>query len=227
MVDQGIKPNDSIVTPLADYLSAPSLFDTFKFLNTNEFTSFPIHDFLQLKSNLSVSELVNLSKNLNFMNLNNLELHNLYTNFHKNTNTNVISQVLANELQTLSDLNNNLDHLLNIFPEKAIQFEHFELSDLSSDPSLYEILSTPESKIFYPEPFIASPSFVHEDLWFVHIMHFQHWLWFFFISLIMLFFITFVNVVRWCNLRIRPRRETRGVSRSKCADLITACVPVS
>lgn len=43
----------------------------------------------------------------------------------------------------------------------------------------------------------------------------------------MLFFITFVNVVRWCNLRIRPRRETRGVSRSKCADLITACVPVS
>ena len=28
-------------------------------------------------------------------------------------------------------------------------------------------------------------------------------------------------------MRIRPRRETRGVSRSKCADLITACVPVS
>jgi heme/copper-type cytochrome/quinol oxidase subunit 2 len=43
----------------------------------------------------------------------------------------------------------------------------------------------------------------------------------------MFFFITFVNVVRWCNLRVRPRRETRGVSRSKCADLITACVPVS
>lgn len=28
-------------------------------------------------------------------------------------------------------------------------------------------------------------------------------------------------------MRVRPRRETRGVSRSKCADLITATVPVS
>jgi len=28
-------------------------------------------------------------------------------------------------------------------------------------------------------------------------------------------------------MRNKPRRETRGVSRSKCADLITACVPVS
>jgi len=43
----------------------------------------------------------------------------------------------------------------------------------------------------------------------------------------MFFFITFVNVVRWCNIRNKPKRETRGVSRSKCADMITACVPVS
>ena len=43
----------------------------------------------------------------------------------------------------------------------------------------------------------------------------------------MLYFITFINVVRYCNPRIKPKRETRGVSRSKCADLITACVPVS
>jgi len=43
----------------------------------------------------------------------------------------------------------------------------------------------------------------------------------------MFYLITFINVVRWCNLRSKPKRETRGVSRSKCADLITACVPVS
>jgi hypothetical protein len=43
----------------------------------------------------------------------------------------------------------------------------------------------------------------------------------------MFYFITFIHVVRWCNLRSKPKRETRGVSRSKCADLITACVPVS
>ena len=93
--------------------------------------------------------------------------------------------------------------------------------------SLSEQLSTPDFKLYYPEPYVASPSFVHEDLWFMHILHFQHWLWFMFISLIMFYFITFINVVRWCNMRTKPKRETRGVSRSKCADLITACVPVS
>lgn len=43
----------------------------------------------------------------------------------------------------------------------------------------------------------------------------------------MFYFITFINVVRWCSLRSKPKRETRGVSRSKCADLITATVPVT
>jgi hypothetical protein len=37
----------------------------------------------------------------------------------------------------------------------------------------------------------------------------------------------FLITVRWCNLRLRPTRETRGVSRSKCGDLITAIVPIS
>jgi heme/copper-type cytochrome/quinol oxidase subunit 2 len=87
--------------------------------------------------------------------------------------------------------------------------------------------STPNVKLFYPEPFIASPTFIHDDLWFIHIVIYQYWLWFFFIFLIVFFFITFLSTVRWCNLRFRPARETRGVSRSKCGDLITATVPVS
>jgi heme/copper-type cytochrome/quinol oxidase subunit 2 len=85
----------------------------------------------------------------------------------------------------------------------------------------------PDVKLYYPEPFAATPSFNHEEIWFIHILHYNYWLLFFFISLIMFYFITFINVVRWCNLRSKPKRETRGVSRSKCADLITACVPVS
>ena len=100
-------------------------------------------------------------------------------------------------------------------------------SDIDIDSNTQESLSTPDVKLYYPEPFIASPSFVHEELWFIHILHYNYWLWFFFISLIMFYFITFINVVRWCNMRSKPKRETRGVSRSKCADLITAIVPVS
>ena len=87
--------------------------------------------------------------------------------------------------------------------------------------------SVPNVKLSYPEPFIASPSFIHSDLWFTHIAVFQYWLWFVFIFIIVFFFLTFLCTVRWCNMRVRPRRETRGVSRSKCGDLITATVPVA
>lgn len=92
--------------------------------------------------------------------------------------------------------------------------------------SLYHY-SVPDVKLFYPEPFIASPSFLHTDLVHLHILQYNYWLWFLFIFLIIFFFITFLCTVRWCNERTRPRRETRGVSRSKCGDLITACVPVT
>jgi len=87
--------------------------------------------------------------------------------------------------------------------------------------------SIPTVKLAYPEPFIASASLMHSDLWFIHILVYQYWLWFVFVFIITFFFLTFLATVRWCNMRIRPRRETRGVSRSKCGDLITACVPVS
>ena len=109
-----------------------------------------------------------------------------------------------------------------------LEFVHgWDLLNLDNHPLSAESLSIPDVKFYYPEPFIASPSFVHDDIWFMHILHFQYWLWFMFISLIILYFIVFINVVRWCNIRNKPKRETRGASRSKCADLITACVPVS
>lgn len=68
---------------------------------------------------------------------------------------------------------------------------------------------------------------MHSDIWFVHILLYQYWLWFVFIFIIVFFFLTFLCTIRWCNMRVKPRRETRGVSRSKCGDLITATVPVS
>lgn len=87
--------------------------------------------------------------------------------------------------------------------------------------------SVPNIKLYYPEPFIATPSYIHDDFWFIHITIYQYWLWFFFISLIVFFFLSFLIAIRWNTIRFRPGRETRGVSRSKCGDLITATVPVS
>jgi len=102
--------------------------------------------------------------------------------------------------------------------EKLMSLEHIR--------SIYFSV-VPETKLFYPEPYIASATFIHTDIGYVHIFQYQYWLWFVFIFLIIFFFITFLCTVRWCSMRNQPRRETRGVSRSKCGDLITACVPVS
>jgi hypothetical protein len=93
-----------------------------------------------------------------------------------------------NDILLITPKYNDISTLTEFFPDKAIYFENFEISGMEPDEGVFEALSTPDLKIFYPEPFIASPSFVHEDLWFLHILHFQHWLWFFFISLIMFFF---------------------------------------
>jgi hypothetical protein len=139
----------------------------------------------------------------------------------------IISNDLSILMKNVTANKNDIYVLREIFPQFEQDMYTFEILSYDDDGTLYEDLSTPDLKLYYPEPFVASPSFVHEDVWFLHILQYQHWLWFFFISLIMFFFITFINTVRWCNYRTKPKRETRGVSRSKCADLITACVPVS
>lgn len=164
---------------------------------------------------------------------------------------------LINEFQFFNEsFINSQDYLLFLTYEYFLflyDFSSYSFLDVSKTPSFYtnsiisfinqtedlnlhnniENITTiyhysiPNTKLAYPEPFIASPSFMHSDLWFVHILVYQYWLWFVFVFIIVFFFITFICTIRWCNMRIRPRRETRGVSRSKCGDLITACVPVT
>lgn len=107
-----------------------------------------------------------------------------------------------------------------------------EVEDIDKFESLEHIRSmyigtAPNVKLYYAEPFIASPSFIHNDLGYLHILQYQYWLWFCFIFLIVFYIVSFLCVVRWCANRNQPRRETRGVSRSKCGDLITAMVPVT
>lgn len=38
------------------------------------------------------------------------------------------------------------------------------------------IVTTPKVKLFYAEPFIASPSFIHTDLTYLYILQYQFWL---------------------------------------------------
>jgi len=40
--------------------------------------------------------------------------------------------------------------------------------------SIYYTKTLPEGKLYYPEPFIASHFFSHEEIWFIHILHHNH-----------------------------------------------------
>jgi hypothetical protein len=69
-----------------------------------------------------------------------------------------------NDITVVTPAHNDSSVLSDFFPEQVMHFENFELSSLEPEEGVFEALSTPDLKIFYPEPFIASPSFVHEDL---------------------------------------------------------------
>ena len=180
-----------------------------------------------------LSSLKNLGSDINLLNSYYIENNNLFfnnVNIQEHT-MNFINTDFFNKLTNLTFIKNDSIKIINFFPGENVQdtLSFLDIWFYDRDNECYNNYesSVPDTKLYYPEPFIASPSFVHEEIWFIHILHYNYWLWFFFISLIMFYFITFINVVRWCNLRAKPKRETRGVSRSKCADLITACVPVS
>jgi hypothetical protein len=49
----------------------------------------------------------------------------------------------------------------------------FDMAARYGEEELQESESTPDVRLHYPEPFIASPSFVHEEIWFIHILHYQ------------------------------------------------------
>lgn len=87
--------------------------------------------------------------------------------------------------------------------------------------------SEPTFKYYIPYPFVASGNFQYHDYWWLHISVYYYWLWFFFIFLIIFFLISVMWEINYNIIKNNPQRETRGVSRSKCGDLITAIVPIS
>jgi hypothetical protein len=64
---------------------------------------------------------------------------------------------------------------------KEIFYLATQVDDIEKFESLEHIRSTyigttPNVKLYYAEPFIASPSFMHNDLGFLHILQYQFWL---------------------------------------------------
>ena len=85
-----------------------------------------------------------------------------------------VAKSVASGIQSHTLAKTDFGSLTYIFPEFTDVLTGLEFHCIEDDGSLTEALSTPDVKLYYPEPFIASPSFVHEDLWFIHVLHYQH-----------------------------------------------------
>ena len=100
----------------------------------------------------------------------------MYLNSAMNTQFTNFSTLFVTGIQLSTAPYYNVDELRDIFPQFREDLEMFEVLSYDTDGTLYDALSTPDTKLYYPEPFIASPSFAHEDLWFLNILQYQHWL---------------------------------------------------
>jgi hypothetical protein len=89
-----------------------------------------------------------------------LEIENLSENSINNILN--LNKDLVEEILILTKFENN-NSTENIFLPQVNKSETFETLTQSSTNSLQN-LSTPDFKLYYPEPFVASPSFVHEEV---------------------------------------------------------------
>ena len=125
-----------------------------------------------LSSDTSFFEEFFIKKNLDFFFLD-------YNSFIFLNELNVVPQD-----STKAELTTN-DAVIYSFIDQADESKFF--TNLENVQTIYHY-SIPTTKLFYPEPFIASASFMHSDLWFVHILVYQYWLWFVFVFIVVFFF---------------------------------------
>jgi hypothetical protein len=99
----------------------------------------------------SVFDVSNLQLNYNFTLSNDFLLNN--TNFINNLASTVLFK-------------NNPEQAYKFFPQMQETFTDLEiLFDEVKDESTLDYMRTiPDGKLYYPEPFIASPSFLHEEI---------------------------------------------------------------
>jgi hypothetical protein len=67
-------------------------------------------------------------------------------------------------IEESSNLKNDIDNLIDVFPQLDELVGELDLAARYGEEELEDCESTPDTKIHYPEPFVASPSFVHEEI---------------------------------------------------------------
>jgi hypothetical protein len=144
------------------YLSAPAVLDTF-FANdqTNKPSMKLISKLFRENNSPALTEThLFFSKNFNTIDYD-------YFNFETEKFPSELAKSIrsvTNSIVEVCNIKNDVVGLLNFLPQYKEEIQAFDIDFLESDTSLLDELTTPDTKMYYPEPFIASPSFVHEDL---------------------------------------------------------------
>ena len=135
-------------------------------------------NFIDENTTSTVIGVNNVSKNSSIVN--NSFVSNIFSteiaellNLFGLTTLNDITLSIARDMKSITETKYDVEGMRSVL---GYFKTHIEDIDVQCEEGVYmfDNLSTPDFKLFYPEPFIASPSFVHEDLWFIHILHYQH-----------------------------------------------------
>jgi hypothetical protein len=134
-------------------MSFPNMLDTFQISENS---------FLSISTTLSEYQRIYYDLTSVDFDLNILSIFSLGST--DKVDSNIFSILSLDNMIELSSVKNDVEQLVKAFPAIEDDIEMIDLWAIFGEEYLQEVESTPDVKLYYPEPFIASPSFVHEEL---------------------------------------------------------------
>jgi hypothetical protein len=173
-----ISPHNTIYGEIYDFFSLRNMIELFGCDDTHMFV-LELQAFCAANTDQTITHLSSSQYDLVINNTAFLESFNDHKFFSvsdlESTELMHITKSLTQSMESsYGESGEDTDAVRRFYPDLSDLITDYEVSVMEDDGSLADQLSTPDTKLYYPEPFIASPSFVHEDLWFIHILHYQH-----------------------------------------------------
>jgi hypothetical protein len=170
LAQQGLPSWDirSIYNPASSYFSVPNILDTYGSYGETESSLAYIQQFFLQNTRTYAMDVMSMLKHQDVSSVFNFEVLLKGGNFSPATletfRLKEVATSMARELQRVTAHKLDIDLLIDVFPEFGLDIASFDMPLENEEITLYQTLSTPDFKLYYPEPFIASPSFVHEEL---------------------------------------------------------------
>jgi hypothetical protein len=151
-----------------DLFTLQSIIELFGF-NENQIFLLKIQDFLINGTFNSISRLKTLHL---FTPMNEYKFYNLFNDYNffsvkdlENTKLFQINQILIKNIETAGiEFTESTPTLRLVYPNFHDLIVDYELAVVEDDGSMMDDSLILDTKLHYPEPFVASPSFVDEDL---------------------------------------------------------------